>query len=268
MARGASAVAARATGAQATGAHAGLARALGALAVGAAAFGAVAIGRLAIRRAVIKQLRIEELDVGRLRVRELELESGEARHGRGPARPTGLTSLGATGTKWSPCRERRYDLAALPTGMPRRLLLAAFSAAVIAILIAAPAAFADAFTPESGGSPNADDIDTLYKITLYIGIVIFLLVWGTLIWSLVKYRARRGGRADQIRGNTPLEIGWTVGRRVDPRGPHRGDLPLPRRDREPARLRPERPAARPRRSSPRSTSRIRPGTAGRSCAST
>jgi cytochrome c oxidase subunit II len=41
--------------------------------------------------------------------------------------------------------------------------------------------------------------------------VIFLLVWGTLIWSLVRHRARRGGSADQIRGNTPLEIGWTVG---------------------------------------------------------
>jgi cytochrome c oxidase subunit 2 len=41
--------------------------------------------------------------------------------------------------------------------------------------------------------------------------VIFLLVWGVLIWSLVKYRARRDGRADQIRGNTPLEIGWTLG---------------------------------------------------------
>ncbi len=95
--------------------------------------------------------------------------------------------------------------------MPRRLLLAAFSLAAVAILIGAPSAFADAITPESGGSPNADDIDTLYKLTLYIGIVIFLLVEGTLIWSLVKYRARRGGVADQIRGNTPLEIGWTVG---------------------------------------------------------
>jgi cytochrome c oxidase subunit 2 len=95
--------------------------------------------------------------------------------------------------------------------MPRRLLLAAFSAAALAILIAAPSAFADAITPESGGSPNADDIDTLYKLTLYIGIAIFLLVEGTLIWSLVKYRARRGGTADQIRGNVPLEIGWTVG---------------------------------------------------------
>jgi cytochrome c oxidase subunit II len=95
--------------------------------------------------------------------------------------------------------------------MPRRLLLAALSAAALGILIAAPSAFADAITPESGGSANADDIDTLYKLALYIGIAIFLLVEGTLIWSLVKYRARRGGTAAQIRGNTPLEIGWTVG---------------------------------------------------------
>ena len=35
---------------------------------------------------------------------------------------------------------------------------------------------------------------------------------GTLIWTLVKYRARRGGpEPAQIRGNTPLELGWTVG---------------------------------------------------------
>ena len=95
--------------------------------------------------------------------------------------------------------------------MPRRLLPAALAVAAVAILIAAQPALADTFTPQSGGSQNADDIDTLYKLTLYIGIVIFLLVWGVLIWSLVKYRARRDGVAHQIRGNTPLEIGWTLG---------------------------------------------------------
>ena len=78
---------------------------------------------------------------------------------------------------------------------------------------------ADVFTPESGGSPNADDIDTLYKIVLYVAIPIFLLVEGTLIWSLVKYRERRGGpEPAQIRGNTPLELGWTVGAGADPGG--------------------------------------------------
>jgi cytochrome c oxidase subunit II len=100
---------------------------------------------------------------------------------------------------------------ALPTGLPRRLLVAALAAALLALLVAAPAAMADAFTPESGGSPNADDIDTLYKITLYVGIVIFLIVEGTLIWALVRYRGRRTApEAAQIRGNTPLELGWTV----------------------------------------------------------
>src|SRR5215207_4241039 len=96
--------------------------------------------------------------------------------------------------------------------MPRRLLLAALAAALLALLVAAPSAFADAFTPESGGSQNAEDIDTLYKITLYIGIAIFLPGEGTLLWALNRHRARRGGReAAQIRRNTPLEVGWTIG---------------------------------------------------------
>ncbi|MGH3991700.1 MAG: cytochrome c oxidase subunit II [Pseudonocardiaceae bacterium] len=96
--------------------------------------------------------------------------------------------------------------------MQRRLLLAALAAGLLALLIAAPSSLADTFTPESGGSENANNIDTLYKITLYIGIVIFLIVEGTLIWSLVRYRHRRAApEAAQIRGNTPLELGWTVG---------------------------------------------------------
>jgi cytochrome c oxidase subunit II len=98
----------------------------------------------------------------------------------------------------------------LPRDRNRRLLLAALAAALFALLILAPGALGDAITPESGGSPNANDVDALYKIALYIAIVVFLVVEGTLIWSLVKYRARRGGEAAQIRGNVPLELGWTV----------------------------------------------------------
>jgi cytochrome c oxidase subunit 2 len=83
---------------------------------------------------------------------------------------------------------------------------------VVALLVLAPEASADLITPESGPSKNANDIDTLYKITLYIGLVIFLLVETTLIYSLIKFRARRRGpEAAQIRGNTPLEISWTIG---------------------------------------------------------
>lgn len=90
---------------------------------------------------------------------------------------------------------------------PRLLPLIAFAVA----LFWAPEASADLLSPESGPSKNANDIDTLYKISLYIGIVVFLIVESTLIYSLVKFRARRGGpEAAQIRGNTPLEISWTL----------------------------------------------------------
>ena len=93
-----------------------------------------------------------------------------------------------------------------------RLTLLALAAGLLALLGIAPGALAGPFTPESGGSPNADDIDSLYRIVLYVAIPIFLLVEGTLIWTLVKYRQRRGGAEPaQVRGNTPLEVGWTVG---------------------------------------------------------
>jgi cytochrome c oxidase subunit 2 len=66
------------------------------------------------------------------------------------------------------------------------------------------------FTPESGGSPNANNINSLYKITLYVALVIFILVEGGLAYTLVRFRARKGAVPAQIRGNTRLEVGWTV----------------------------------------------------------
>ena len=105
--------------------------------------------------------------------------------------------------------------AAVRPGRKNRILLATLAVGLGALLVAAPAAMAGAIFPESGGSPNADSISNLYKITFYIGLVIFIGVEGTLIWSLIKYRARRGGPpAEQIHGNTPLEVGWTVGAAV------------------------------------------------------
>jgi cytochrome c oxidase subunit 2 len=78
-------------------------------------------------------------------------------------------------------------------------------------LVSATLAF---FTPQSGGSSNADQIDSLYKIALYVALVIFVLVEGALGYALIKFRARKGAVAAQIRGNTRLELGWTVGAAV------------------------------------------------------
>jgi cytochrome c oxidase subunit 2 len=76
-------------------------------------------------------------------------------------------------------------------------------------LLALP--FADALTPESGGSPNANHIHSLYVITLIIAVIVFIVVEGALVYSLIKFKARKGRVAAQIHGNTSLEIGWTVG---------------------------------------------------------
>jgi cytochrome c oxidase subunit II len=104
--------------------------------------------------------------------------------------------------------------AALPRSpVPRRRLLGvALSAALVVLLAVAGPALAGIDTPQTPRSPNAEDISSLFKITLYIAIVIFLIVEGTLLWSLIRHRARRGAPdAVQVRGNTPLELGWTVG---------------------------------------------------------
>jgi cytochrome c oxidase subunit II len=74
-------------------------------------------------------------------------------------------------------------------------------------LLSATLAF---FTPESGGSSNANQIDSLFKITLVIALVIFALVESALLYALLRFRKRKGAVPAQIRGNTRLEVAWTV----------------------------------------------------------
>lgn len=86
------------------------------------------------------------------------------------------------------------------------------SGAAVALGLLLPSvASADFWTPESGGSSNADAIDNLYKFTLVIAAFIFFGVEGALFYSLIKFKARKGAVAAQIRGNTRLEIAWTIG---------------------------------------------------------
>ena len=61
------------------------------------------------------------------------------------------------------------------------------------------------------GSPSADNVRVLYLIALALGVIIFLGVEGALIYSLVNHRFRRGApEPEQVRGNTRLELGWTI----------------------------------------------------------
>jgi cytochrome c oxidase subunit 2 len=101
-----------------------------------------------------------------------------------------------------------------PTDAGRKLgrkLTLACGLGLLITMTAAPAAMAGILLPESGGSPNADQISSLYKITLYVSLVVFVGVEGALCYALYRFRARKGVAPAQIHGNTRLEIGWTLG---------------------------------------------------------
>ena len=93
---------------------------------------------------------------------------------------------------------------------PLAALSLAVTVSVVGSLVLAPAALANFITPKSGGSPNANEIASLYRIILYIAAVVFVVVEGALLYSVIKFRAKKGAVAAQIHGNTRLEIGWTV----------------------------------------------------------
>jgi cytochrome c oxidase subunit 2 len=96
--------------------------------------------------------------------------------------------------------------------MPRAALIAGglvllVVAVLLALLLPTP--------KDDSGSPNAEEISNLYSWGIALGAIIFVIVEGVLIYSLVKFRYRRGGpEPAQIRGNTPLEVSWTIGAAV------------------------------------------------------
>jgi cytochrome c oxidase subunit 2 len=90
------------------------------------------------------------------------------------------------------------------------LLSAGLASSVLVSLVLAPNAFANFITPKTGGSPNADQIHSLYLIILYVAAVVFVIVEGALVYSVYKFRAKKVRTAAQIHGNTRLEIGWTI----------------------------------------------------------
>jgi cytochrome c oxidase subunit 2 len=106
---------------------------------------------------------------------------------------------------------RRRSLGSSRLRSKIRIQLTVLAVALLVALVLAPEALANFITPKSGGSPNANAIASLYRITLYIAAVVFVLVEGALVYSVYKFRAKKGAVAAQIHGNTRLEIGWTVG---------------------------------------------------------
>ncbi len=61
-------------------------------------------------------------------------------------------------------------------------------------------------------SVQAQQTDGLFRFMLAIGGAIFLLVNGVLLFSVIRFRAKKGDISDgpPIQGNTTLEFVWTV----------------------------------------------------------
>src|SRR5688572_17456733 len=81
-------------------------------------------------------------------------------------------------------------------------------------LVLTGSAFAEAgFTPVEPRSPNAEAINEAYNwVSIFTG-AIFLLVQGSLLLFIIRYRRRRRARSEdgaQVHGNTNLELAWTV----------------------------------------------------------
>jgi cytochrome c oxidase subunit II len=86
--------------------------------------------------------------------------------------------------------------------------------ALTALATAGVAAAANGgFTPETAHSPNAHRTITAYYVVLGFTSAIFLVVEGTLVYFIWRYRGGKRKRTDegpQLHGHTRLELGWTV----------------------------------------------------------
>jgi cytochrome c oxidase subunit II len=87
---------------------------------------------------------------------------------------------------------------------PRRRALALRRLAV-AVLVLAVAGCTPASVTEEGRA-----VYNLYNLFLYIAAVVFAVVSGLVIWSVIRYRRRGDELPTQTHGNNRLELTWTL----------------------------------------------------------
>ncbi len=93
-------------------------------------------------------------------------------------------------------------------------MLTAASALALAVARAATAADGTGLTPVDPDGPGAEGIADIYWLLIGICAFILVVVFVPLGIFIVRYRSNGRGRdaeGPQVRGNTQLEIGWTVG---------------------------------------------------------
>ena len=87
---------------------------------------------------------------------------------------------------------------------PRRRAPAARWFALAALVLVAAGCTPQSVTEEGRAIYN------LYNLFMYIAAVVFVVVSGLVIWSLIRYRRRGDDLPTQTHGNNRLEIVWTL----------------------------------------------------------
>jgi cytochrome c oxidase subunit 2 len=100
--------------------------------------------------------------------------------------------------------------------MPPPVRRSAFVLSVTLALVLTGTALAGngGVAPVAPASPSAQSIRDVYWLILAISVVIFVLVVGTLLVFVVKYRSKGRSReleGSQVHGHTNLELAWTAG---------------------------------------------------------
>jgi cytochrome c oxidase subunit II len=85
--------------------------------------------------------------------------------------------------------------------------LAAFTATLLASLATRADYHVDILPPVT---PVSRDIYDLHFGILWVCVVIFVIVFGAMFWSIFKHRRSAGAKAAQFHENTTVEVIWTI----------------------------------------------------------
>jgi len=76
--------------------------------------------------------------------------------------------------------------------------------------VATGAALANQYNLQEPQSIIAREIYDLHTLIMWIIVVIFVVVFGAMTWSIIKHRKSVGHKAEQFHENTTVEIVWTI----------------------------------------------------------
>ena len=92
------------------------------------------------------------------------------------------------------------------------LVLAALGIAAIVLIVLNGQAIWNSFFPPEAKSVQGQEIRNLYDIVFGFAVVIFFVVEGLIVWSVIRYRRKPGDDElpPQTHGNNLAEITWTL----------------------------------------------------------